>query len=82
MDHFLAGYKRHNPNTDEAALAAIRSDMMHLIEVKLKMFPYDLRQIVMRDTFIPYKATVSRWCRRDCRGESMSKANRRESLVG
>ena len=31
VDHFLAEYKRHNPNTDEAALAAIRSDMEHII---------------------------------------------------
>jgi len=46
VDHFVAEYKRHNPNTDEAALAAIRSDMEHLIDVKLKMFPGDLRQIV------------------------------------
>lgn len=46
VDGFLTEYKRHNPNTDEAALAAIRKDMEHLIEVKLKMFPGDVRQIV------------------------------------
>ena len=46
VDQFLAEYRRHNPSTEEAALAAILSDMEHLIEVKLKMFPHDLRQIV------------------------------------
>ena len=46
VDHFLAEYKQHNPSTDEAALAAIRKDMEHLIDVKLKMFPHDVRQIV------------------------------------
>ena len=46
VDHFLAEYKRHNPNTDDAALAAIRRDMEHLIDVKLKLFPRDVRQIV------------------------------------
>ena len=46
VDDFLAEYKRHNPNTDEAALSAIRKDMEHLIDVKLKMFPHDIRQIV------------------------------------
>ena len=46
VDHFLAGYKQHNPQTDDAALAAIRKDMEHLIDVKLKMFPGDVRQIV------------------------------------
>jgi hypothetical protein len=51
VDEFLAEYKRHNPNTDEVALTAIRSDMEHLIEVKLKMFPGDLRQIVSARIF-------------------------------
>jgi len=46
LDHFIQSYRGYNPNTDEAALAAIRSDMEHLIEVKLKLFPGDLRQIV------------------------------------
>jgi len=46
VDHFLADYQRHNPSTDAAALAAIRMDMENLIDVKLKMFPHDLRQIV------------------------------------
>ncbi len=46
LDHFVVEYKRYNPSTDETALAAIRSDMEHLIEAKLKMFPHDLRQIV------------------------------------
>ncbi|MGD0899506.1 MAG: hypothetical protein ABR915_16865 [Thermoguttaceae bacterium] len=27
VDHFLAGYKQHNPSTDEAALAAILNTM-------------------------------------------------------
>ena len=46
VDDFLAEYKRHNSNIDDAALAAIRKDMEHLIDVKLKMFPHDIRQIV------------------------------------
>ena len=46
VDDFVAEYKRHNPNIDEAALLAIRKDMEHLIDVKLKMFPHDIRQIV------------------------------------
>ena len=46
VDQFLAGYKQHNPHTDDAALAAIRKDMEHLIDVKLQIFPHDLRQIV------------------------------------
>ncbi len=46
VDAFLAEYKRHNRNIDETALAAIRSDMEKLIDVKLKMFPDDVRQIV------------------------------------
>ncbi len=46
VDEFLADYKGHNPNTDDAALPAIRKDMEHLIDVKLKMFPHDLRQTV------------------------------------
>ena len=46
VDDFVAEYNRHNPNIDEAALAAIRTDMDHLIDVKLKMFPGDVRQIV------------------------------------
>src|SRR5271157_2812184 len=46
VKEFLAEYKRHNPNTDEAALSAIPKDMEHLIDVKLKMFPHDVRQIV------------------------------------
>jgi hypothetical protein len=46
VDDFVMGYKRHNPNTDEAAISAIRKDMEHLIDMKLKMFPHDNRQIV------------------------------------
>jgi hypothetical protein len=46
VDDFVAEYKRHNPSTDEPALSAIRKDMEHLIDVKLKMFPHDIRQIV------------------------------------
>ena len=46
VDNFVAEYKRHNANIDEAALAAIRKDMEQLIDVKLKMFPGDVRQIV------------------------------------
>jgi hypothetical protein len=46
VDDFVAEYKRHNPSTDEPALSAIRKDMEHLIDVKLKMFPHDIRQIM------------------------------------
>ncbi len=46
MDQFILGYRQHNPSTDEAILVAIRKDMEHLIDVKLKMFPGDVRQIV------------------------------------
>ena len=46
LDHYMRSYKEYNPNTDDTALAAIRIDLEHLIEVKLKMFSGDLRQIV------------------------------------
>jgi hypothetical protein len=46
LDNFMLSYKEYNPNAEETALTAIRSDMEHLIEVKLQMFPGDLRQIV------------------------------------
>ena len=36
-------------------MSAIRKDMEHLIDVKLKMFPHDIRQIVTAQ-YIPTKA--------------------------
>jgi hypothetical protein len=46
LDHYMRSYKEYNANADDAALAAIRNNMEHLIEVKLKMFSGDLRQIL------------------------------------
>jgi hypothetical protein len=46
LDHFMREFVKFNPNIDGQNLANIRSDLEKLIEVKLKMFPQDLRQVV------------------------------------
>ena len=46
MDRYMTEYQRLNPQMDQAGYADARRDMEKLIEVKLKLFPMDLRQIV------------------------------------
>jgi hypothetical protein len=46
LDHYMREYQNFNSGADEEQLAGVRSDMEKLIEVKLKMFPHDLRQVV------------------------------------
>jgi hypothetical protein len=51
LDRYMRSFKGYNPNADQQRLADVRSDMEHLIEVKLQMFPGDLRQIVSARIF-------------------------------
>jgi len=46
LDRYMTEYQRLNPQMDEAGYVDARSDMENLIQVKLKLFPMDLRQIV------------------------------------
>ena len=46
LDAYMAEYRRHNANDDEAEMAGVRSNMEKLIAKKSDMFPTDLRQIV------------------------------------
>jgi hypothetical protein len=46
LDHYMQEFQKFNPGTDQEQLARVRSNMEKLIEVKLKIFPHDLRQVV------------------------------------
>lgn len=46
LDQYVRGYGEFNHDADAEDIANIRKDMETLIEVKLKMFPHDLRQVV------------------------------------
>jgi hypothetical protein len=46
LDRYMTEYQRLNPQMDQAGYAHALNDMEKLIEVKLKLFPMDLRQIV------------------------------------
>ena len=46
LDHYMREYRKFNPGADEEQLAGVRSNMEKLIDVKLRMFPHDLRQVV------------------------------------
>lgn len=46
LDHYIREYQKFNVHADQQHLANVRSNMEKLIEVKLKMFPSDLRQVV------------------------------------
>lgn len=46
MDRYMTEYRRLNPRMDETGYADVRSDMDNLIQMKLKLFPADVRQIV------------------------------------
>ena len=46
LEQYKEGYLRFNPATSPSDLANILKDMESLIERKLKLFPYDKRQIV------------------------------------
>jgi len=46
LDHYMREYQKFNSGLAEEQLADVRSDMEKVIEVKLKMFPCDLRQVV------------------------------------
>ena len=46
LDQYVRGYGEFNLGTDAEDLAGIRKDMEMLIEVKLKMFIHDRRQVL------------------------------------
>ena len=46
LDHYMREYQKFNPDADEEQLVGVRDNMERLIAVKLKMFPYDIRQVV------------------------------------
>lgn len=51
LDQYVQGYGNFNPDADAEHLADIRKDMEKLIEVKLRLFPHDLRQVVAARIF-------------------------------
>ena len=46
LDHYMREYQKFNPGADQEHLAGVRGNMEKLIEVKLRMFPHDLRQVI------------------------------------
>jgi hypothetical protein len=46
VDQFMAEYLRSNPDANEEDLAGVRKDLEQLIDIKLTMFPADVRQIM------------------------------------
>jgi hypothetical protein len=46
LDQFMTDHRKLNPDASEQDLAGVRHDLEQLIDVKLQMFPTDLRQIV------------------------------------
>lgn len=46
LDRYMTEYQRLNPQVTQVGCADALSDMEKLIEVKLRLFPMDLRQIV------------------------------------